>query len=197
MNPETDWYYRQIAWATLEVVEQGEKYQVFRLRKYPDSTMMSSLLIFGPGVICITGDLRVNKNGVNIIGYGLDWFAMKLDAGYLAEKCLDDVYEADRARADLGAHIKERFEAARMYRDRREISRLKALRNLIREEERWGLFDSAHTLHEALIKLDSDYYEYRFGYGYPTAELGWLSAIQRRFSEEYLRLFPKQDVQHG
>jgi hypothetical protein len=197
MKPDFGWYYQQIADASLELVEQGELYSVFRLRKYPNSSTMSSLLIFGPGVICITGDLRVNKNGVNILGYGLDWFTMNLDAHYLAEKCLDEVYEADRAKADLSAHMKDRLEAAWIYRNRREISHLKALRNLIREEGQWDLFDSAHTLHEALIKLDSDYYEYRFGYGYPTAELGWLSAIQRRFSEEYRRLFPKQETQNG
>jgi hypothetical protein len=85
-----EWYEKQISGCTLEVVELGEKVKTFLLRKEPDSMMMSTYIIFTPAGIVISGDIQVCRHGViSYGGYGIGWFASRLDPSYLAEKFLE------------------------------------------------------------------------------------------------------------
>lgn len=88
-TPSPDFFYNQLDGCTLEVIDNTPHTQVFLLRKYPGRTMMSSVLIFTPYGITLTGDLRVEGNGVCAPGYGLDWFTQPHpDRRYLAAKFL-------------------------------------------------------------------------------------------------------------
>lgn len=52
----------------------------FYLRESPDTRIMSTLVLFTPEGIVITGDLCPGRNGVIIRGYDLSWFASHLHA---------------------------------------------------------------------------------------------------------------------
>jgi len=172
----------------LEPYELGKEISSFYLRRDPDSYMMSTLLIFHPGRIIVAGDLSPGRYGViSCGGYGIDWFAMKLDAQYLAEKFLSECYESDRAEREAIEYYKWMAEDAWEWRDRDKLHEAKKLKKLIKVEGDW-MFDSPHSVHECLERnnLQSLLYDgIPFGYGYPTGDYCWLAAIQKRFSEVY------------
>ncbi len=111
--PESDWYYKQIQDATLEVIERGNQVQVFNLRKYPGRSMMSTVLVFLPFCIILTGDNRVCNHGVQALGYALEWFKNCHEASYLAEKFLETKWVPEKAEAywkGILADYKQQFE---------------------------------------------------------------------------------------
>lgn len=97
MPDNYSWYYDQIKDAALQLVEDGKSVKTFLLRKYQDRSNMSTWLFFTPVGIIISGDIRPAGSGVIALGYGLDWFAQKLDAGYLAEKFLKEKWLPEQA----------------------------------------------------------------------------------------------------
>lgn len=227
-------YYNQIKDAQLELVEDGKTTKTFLLRKYPDSHMMSCWLIFAPFGIVIGGDLRVTQHGLIIYGYGMSWFAEKLEPDYLASKCLEEKWSSDYARKafeEWAKDIQETIdqEKAEIRKDRAEWYEIEesavteamiaeitdepsypvytwnvlhhhitgtmadAIKELLRDSE---VFESPHTLYQSLpayqdpenggryvCPFDSD--DLGRAYGYFEGEIGWLYAIQRRFSECY------------
>lgn len=233
MSVEMSWYQKQLTGATLELVEDGEKVKTFLLRRYPDKSAYSSWLVFTPFGIVISGDISVADHGVIAPGYGLEWFASRLDPDYLAEKFLREKWVKDRARAsfaewadsldgeieDLRKQIKKEwiednegeiptndeidFELPETYRKKTwkignqhvEGNQADAIRTLLGFDKLgYGVFDSPDRLYDNLpayqtrdrdwvCPFDSD--DISRGYGYEPSEIGWLSAIQKAFSELY------------
>jgi hypothetical protein len=97
IKPDLNWFYDQIKDAQLAQVEDGKLVKTFRLRKYPDRSMMSCWIFFTPAGIVITGDMRPADQGVIALGYGLEWFAEKLEPDYLASKFLKEKWVPDAA----------------------------------------------------------------------------------------------------
>lgn len=220
--------YDQIKDATLELVEDGKTTKTFLLRKYPDNSMMSCWIIFAPFGIILGGDLRVTRQGTVIYGYGLSWFASKLEAHYLAEKCLErrwipnQAVEAFKEWADdLETEIKAERNTARQemiedgnenpteedidqavasYYTRRRWqvdhedfigTQADAIRKLTKNQD---LFETADNVYQLLpayydenrrLVCPFDSEDLGRGYDYDEYEVGWLAAIQRRFSECY------------
>ena len=171
----------------LDPVELGIT-STFYLRREPKSRMMSTLLIFTPENIVITGDLRPGQQGViSCIGYGIGWFGARLSSDYLAEKFLDKCYESDRAREDAEYCLNELIKEGWECRDKDTLDTAKKLRDLMKEERDW-MFDEPSALRESLQDAGLYYlcdFGVPFGWGYPTADYCWLAAIQKRFSEVY------------
>jgi hypothetical protein len=180
--------YAQIADAALHPVQEQGPIKAYYLKKYPDQRMMSTLLIFSPEGITITGDLRPCQNGVTILGHNLEWFASKQEPEYLASKCLEKSYSDTRARDDIQQMIRDWTRDAWKYRDPHRVAAAKALRAGFRElnEERdwdlaWGWQEGVHSVFHDILQDGI----YGVGLDYDIGDFAWLSAIQRRFAEAY------------
>lgn len=103
----TDYYYEQIRNAQLSPLSTGEKVKAYYLKKYLNSQIMSTLLVFTPDGTILTGDLTPERRGCIARGYGLEWFAGKLSPSYLAEKFLDEEWVPDRMKAYVRERIAE------------------------------------------------------------------------------------------
>lgn len=199
-SPELDWFYNQLKDHYLEPLEIGQYVKSYYLRQRPDSRAMSTLLIFSPEGIIITGDLRPGNNGgVVAAGYGLDWFSAPLQPRYLAEKFLKEKWVPGAFIKAVKDYINDRFES-RTLSIKRHPWRIghyvadnwtegRALLYLINHSE---LIESPHSTYDNLPAFRREGmgwycpYDSEFlapGYDYDPAELGWLAAIQRRFSE--------------
>ena len=88
----------------LEQVLDQPGWQAFYLRRPGGGRMMSTLFIFCPEGIILTGDLapaRRGRGATSCYGYGLEWFAGRLSESYLCEKFLEEGWHADLAQEDL------------------------------------------------------------------------------------------------
>lgn len=254
-TPNPEYYYNELSGATLEVIERTPRTQIFMLRKYPNSTMMSAILIFTPFGITITGDLHVSgKGGITAPGYGLLWFTQRLEADYLAGKFLRPGWVPELAHAYFASIRNEFIERREDYRREREALRahlqqeatetgepfdpaedcpeeepdeeelkprtwrvgneeltnatiIEALDFLLAEDNE-DLFNNPQTIYDAMpvyrkadkpwvvagMTFSTAQWAIPFcltepgGYDYDPAEVGWLSAIQRHFAEEYIKL---------
>jgi len=209
----TDWYYRQIENATLQVISESDGVRIFMLRKYPNSTMMSTYIIFAVGRIIITGDMPVRDNGIIAAGYDLEWFSGGLSPDYLAEKFLEkdfhpeiamrqwremiDQYqtELDQFRAECGDEEPDNLllrETAWRY-DWHKVhgTVIDAMKLVI--ERGVEDFDSYESVTGIALRQDGGPVDEfhpandleSIGWGYDPNEIGWLAAIQRRFAECY------------
>lgn len=198
-QPELNWFYNQLRDHYLDPLEIGEQVKSFYLRRKPDSRMMSTLLIFSPEGIVITGDLCPANGGVIAPGYGLDWFSKPLQPRYLAEKFLKEKWVPMAFSKAVRDYICDQFQS-RTLSIKRYPWRIghyvvdnwtegRALLHLVNHGE---LIESPHTAYDNLpafrregmgwyCPFDSEFLSP--GYDYDPAELGWLAAIQRRFSE--------------
>jgi len=150
--------------------EDQLRLQAFYLKKKDEGRMGSTLLIFTPEGIVITGDLTPERNGsISTFGYGLGWFASDLDGSYLCEKFLTTRWIPEIACEDL-----------KEYRNEEGINQ-KRLEALIEHTE--ALHLSHYEFHAALDDVEIYDEEYEIGIGYDPAEAGWLCAIQKRFAE--------------
>lgn len=86
----------------LEQVLDTEKFRAFYLKKPGGGRMMSTLIMFTPEGIVITGDLCPGQRGViSTLGYGLDWFAGKLSEDYLCQKFFQQGWHRELAEREL------------------------------------------------------------------------------------------------
>lgn len=86
----------------LEKVLDTDRFVGFYLRRPSGGRMMSSLLLFTPEGIILTGDLSTGRRGsISAFGYNLDWFASDLGEDYLCGKFLDKSWHADLAEREL------------------------------------------------------------------------------------------------
>lgn len=208
MNKECEEFYRTIKDATLEVVQNTKEAKVFFLRNDPNSYMMSSSLIFAMDRIFISGDIAVSGNGVvSCAGYGIGWFSGHLEPSYLAEKFLRKKWIPEQAIECF----KERGKLLNEENPDDEEFTWNFLRNdkdfnftattgtaMIRfAEEHADAFESGLQLYDHLpaywdrqrskwvCPFDCENIPSLF---HDPIEVGWLSAIQRRFAECYANL---------
>ena len=91
----------------LKVVEHTPNIEMYYLREPGSGRMMSTLIMFTPEGIVITGDLAPGSSGHGVVscsGYGIDWFTGLLDSDYLASKFLDRQWEREYSAEVLRAH---------------------------------------------------------------------------------------------
>lgn len=103
MDKQFEYYVRQLDGehgARLSVLMESAdgKWKAFRISKHPDHFTMSADIIFTPNQIILTGDVRPVRGGcMSDFGYGLDWFASRLDSSYLSEKFLQKKWSQVKA----------------------------------------------------------------------------------------------------
>ena len=177
----------------------------FRMRR-PNTGTYRVLLLFTEEGIVLAGDLQLSDTPggglVSAKGYGLDWFAGDLSEDYLCEKFLTKVWEAPRAATwcretatavlngdfdedlsiigDDGSDDDEPVDAATIRADRAGFA--EQLTDLADALER-----NAHSGDSFVEELQEIGFEFEDspGYDYPSADAGWLIAIQRRFRDLY------------
>jgi len=193
--------YEMLKGHELEVVQRGEKVQAFYLRERPGDRSMSTLILFTPEGIVLQGDLTPERNGVcSALGYGLPWFAGRLDSSYLAEKFLSEKWVLDLAKENLKLEIEDMYRSG----DYTEVSEWRigvatftgvepdALQIFAEEAEEWSWFSTwsdfsrelpAYRVGNHWVAYDSEFIS-AMGMHYDPHEVGLLAAIQRRFSEE-------------
>ncbi len=92
----------------LEQVLDTEKFTAFYMKRPGGGRIMSTLIMFTPEGITVSGDLSPGHHGViSVFGYGLGWFSGRLSEDYLCEKFLDLGWHADLAAKDLKRYAKE------------------------------------------------------------------------------------------
>lgn len=209
MISDLSWYYDQLKDAVVEPLEVGEKVRSYYLRRFPGKRMMSTLIVFTPEGIILTGDLRPAQRGCMTMEYGLTWFCSELEPRYLAGKFLEKKWQPAKAMEWLESHIKDlraipddaipeddpalngsgesepgegkpgKNEPNPYHADTDRLSKL--LEDL-------SNFDSPQEFYWALVntKPETQVYDYdtvSCGEDYDDNEVGWLYAIQRRFAE--------------
>ena len=172
-------YHEQLKDSKIEVLVEAVRVKAYYLRKYPNKRTMSTLLIFTPEGIVITGDLRPVRTGCMTYGYGLEWFVGANSPQYLAEKFLEMKWTEDHARDFVQNRIAEMNE-------NEEYELASRVRDIV---EDGGNFENEWVFYNAFSDvLDTS----DMGLDYIEHEVGWLSAIQKRFAEEWHKLKGKQ-----
>lgn len=158
--------------------EDGKSTDMWYLR-YPDQRAQSTLIIFSPEGIVITGDLCPgdNRGVVSDYGYGLSWFVQELNPYYLAGKFLRKKFVFDVADETFRAMVKDAF-------DNKEFS--------VAEEAicEWEEVDPENPI-EAVEMCRRHFGEEgceSFGMGYDPKEMKMLVATQRQFAALYAKM---------
>lgn len=108
MDNKYSYFTDQLKGHSLINIENGEFVKTFQLVKDKTMYMMSTYLFFAkPGFIMISGDLSPKRNGVQTMGYPLEWFASKLEPRYLASKFLEEVWQGDVMKEYFKEELKE------------------------------------------------------------------------------------------
>lgn len=160
--------------------DDGTKSSMWYLR-YPDQRAQSTLIIFSPEGIIITGDLcpGENRGVVSDYGYGLSWFVQDLNPDYLAEKFLRKRFVFEVADQEFRETVRGYVECGDMTAELGE----KALSD-------WGEVDPEDES-EALDVCEAYFAQHGiddFGMWYDPHEMKLLVATQRQFAELYWAL---------
>lgn len=144
----------------LEEFPAGEKIQAYWMKKPGEGRMMSTLILFTPEGIVITGDLcpRVGTRGViSDLNYGRGWFSGKLSGDYLCQKFLDKSWHAELATEDL----KDMATCVRRgeYDDYGWTGELREAR-----EEREGALDEVRLIYKVLKEVKQEGNEEEIGW---------------------------------
>lgn len=178
----------------LEEIPAGE-FKAFWMRK-PGTGNYAVLLVFTPAGIVVAGDIGLstenNRGVVSDPGYGLDWFAGELGEDYLCSKFFRDVHwDRERAAEWCTAHAQEVLEGEHDSEawDGDPAETLRKNRSLLARDFRV----LTQALESCSVETEDDFgrelrrlrhdFEDLPGRGYPSAQAGWLCAIQRRFAE--------------
>lgn len=175
MNKKYQHYYDQMKDSKIEVLCAEEKIKAYYLRKYPDRRMMSTLIIFSPEGIVITGDLRPVRTGCMTYGYNLEWFVGELSPQYLAEKFLEIQWSEEYAKDFIKTCIEE-------MKENEELEKAKEVEDLSSAY----CFESSHEFYNTFSGVIDDLSG--TGMDYLEQEVGWLSAIQKKFAEEWHKI---------
>jgi len=160
----------------LEVVVEHDRIQAYYLKRPGEGRMMSTLIVFSPEGITISGDLKPCNGAVSCYGYNRNWFSGVLGVDYLCEKFLQKKWTCEQAVEAIRWNIKN-YDAEGRKQWRAVLADLK---------ETWGTDDFTSThLYDAMNTHDLDTSDGCPGYRYLDSEAGWLSAIQTAFAREY------------
>lgn len=166
-----------------------EKFKAFYLKRPGEGRMMSTLILFTPEGIILTGDLCPKDHGApSVFGYGIGWFASKLSEDYLCSKFLREVWQEEVAVADIVRNVRDEEEEAKANPD--DPYYQKGRWKKVQDEWVTDWSDKRRDdLYDAIIEQGFDS-ESMPGYDYPLADAGWLCAIQQRFAELYKAAVP-------
>lgn len=208
--PDRQWYYEQIKDAVLVPKLVAEQVRIYHLKRNPESWNMTTVLVFTPGMIVISGDLHPgrgdNCNGIICTGYDFNWFCGQLSWDYLAEKFLDKKWVPEEFAAEL-RYMADQWDAENPEPgDDDRFSWQIGWDNLenATEADALRLFADNELFYESSGDAYQNLPEYKteigqwvspfdsetmlIGYTYDPTEAGWLYAIQRRFRETVLAL---------
>lgn len=174
----------------LKVVERTPNVEMYYLREPDQGRMMSTLIMFTPEGIVITGDLSPGPRSAGVIsdlGYGIDWFAGRLDYAYLAEKFLDKQWDSEYSADVLRQHTK----AGGVYEDWSKENK-NAVRDVAQCCENGEI--GPHQLAEELYNLGDKDVDGMPGSTYSESDLVWLSAIQQTFAKLYHQKLENQEL---
>lgn len=168
------------------VLSPVDQVRAFRLEIPGEGRMESTLLIFSPEGITITGDLCPGLRGVcSAYGYDEAWFAGRLSSGYLCEKFLRTDWHAKLAAEEIRdpewwgrEHIRESGASSKDI-----AARLLDLDELADELDA-GEVDAQDMVDRLAEKGITDA-EGMPGVGYDPHEADLLVAIQQRFAATY------------
>lgn len=209
-----DWkfYYDQLKGVDLELVSAAPGIQIFHLTKYSGRAAMSIEITFtqrGIDIVAIVGDNEVAGNGMFAKGHDIEWFARKLEPEYLAEKFLKKRWVPEKAfefwmqqlrvwetfSKNTNNHHPWLQPQTWMVCGNRleEATIITALAEMVDHSggfptpesvvEGWPLREDERMPHHFYPVFTEDMLTK--GHGYAEEEIGWLSAIQRRFAELY------------
>lgn len=182
----------------LEEIPAGEAMRTFWMKR-PGTRIYGVFLAFTPAGIVLAGDICLStENGRGVVGdpgYGLDWFTAKdLAENYLCSKFYRDTHwEKERAIAWCGQHAEEILKGEWDTRKMEDLpeEKLRELRLLLARQFRVLAQSLGASSIDDEIEFGRELHRLGFnfedlpGRGYPSAEAGWLCAIQRRFAELY------------
>lgn len=181
----------------LELVLDAPRFRAFYLKRPGEGRMMSTLIVFTPEGIVVCGDLcpghgdGASRGVISTLGYGEGWFSGKLSEDYLCEKFLNSmVWELERAQKEVRDNIEQ---ATKELREERKSRDNDFARDALARLRRWKAveetrFETVEQLIDALYDNGFDTSDGPPGYGYPSADAGWLCAIQQKFAEDYSRI---------
>lgn len=157
------------------------KFEAFLMKRPGEGRIMSTMIVFTPEGIVITGDLcpRAGTRGiVSDAGYGTGWFRGRLSERYLCEKFLTDEWQLGLAASELREEIgdlrdEDGFD---IY-----VQKLETIAEMLEHET----IDSGQDLHDHLNNAGYETADGIPGMDYNLADAGWLCAIQQRFAELY------------
>lgn len=149
--------------------------------KRDDGRMMSTLLVFTPENIIITGDYCPDHPGViSAFGYGLKWFIGDLSEDYLAEKFLKKKWCADNARWWVEEEIRYQVEEEGEDIQAPSTVRLETLLEL--KEQNY--YDNEFEFFSIWKDYAQDCDDHP-GYTYLKHEVEMLASIQKKFAQLY------------
>lgn len=157
----------------VEVVVETEAVQVYVLREAPKRNANAVQIAFTPWGIGITGDLCPGKDNRGVWSrnaYGRGWFLKAGGESYLAEKFLEESWDAKRAWDDLEAQLKEADGA-------RERKRLREVLDSPWEHE--------HELYEAMSEAGLETGDGVPGYDYRENDVAMLVSLQARLRRHF------------
>lgn len=168
------------------LVETGPgEVRAFYLKVRGEGRMMSTMIVFSAEGIVIMGDLCPKRNGViSAYGYGLDWFASSLSPAYLAEKFLEQKWfqkkAADWCRETAKELLDEKDEdGARAPKAEGRAADLEEIADRLGDMSQETFIDEVSDIGVSAA--------WEIGHGYDPDEVAWLTAIQKKFAEEYAK----------
>ncbi len=174
----------------LEVVERTPNVEMYYLREPNRGRMMSTLIVFTPEGIVVTGDLSPSAGAGGVTswpGYGIDWFTGRLDFAYLAEKFLDKQWEPEYSAEILRQHTAVRG----LYEDWSDDDK-DAVRKLAQRCENREV--GPHQIVEQLYDLGDEDASGMPNLTYNEPDMVWLSAIQQTFAKLYNQKVEDQEL---
>lgn len=165
------------------------RYKGFKLYDPAQRRMGSLIILFTPEGIVLHGDGEITPHGtVSSYGYGLEWFAGKLDGSYLAEKFLNQQWVREDCAAyfvDVAQHLTEEADHADEEEEKDRLkANAKALWDLSGEILEEGL--SEHDAYSRIEDLDDSHLDDGMpGYTYDYWQLAQLHVVQQKFAELY------------
>ena len=169
--------------------------KAFYLKERADSRINSTLVIFSPEGIAITGDYSPLSRGVcSAYGYGVGWFASELSGSYLCEKFLQKEWSQKQS----FDYLKERYEEiaeeiAEEYDEEENKVRDEHLESIVLEIEKIDIDDitSYNVFLEIYEDIFNEYPDDCYFMDYDENERYFLIEIQNNFRELYNEKYPQ------